>query len=126
MQSFVRLSALASIHPLPVSRLEKRLFARMLTDKTLKRKLPAEIAEIVEDDLFDHYWAPTAKSWERVDDLWRRKHPALYWERFMTENAMRAWGTLAVSCNCQRHTTTAMPLELIVDVAITRTASALS
>ncbi|KAF2140455.1 uncharacterized protein K452DRAFT_359533 [Aplosporella prunicola CBS 121167] len=80
-----------------VSRLEKRLFARMLTNKTLKRKLPAEIAEIVEDDLFDHYWAPTAKSWERVDDLWRRKHPALYWERFMTENAMRAWGTLADS-----------------------------
>ena len=83
---------------LGVIRLEKRTFARMLVGRTAGRRLPTELAALVEDHLFEHYWAQTtAKSWDRTDALWRERHPALYWERYMTEDAVRTWCKLAVS-----------------------------
>ncbi|KAL1627641.1 hypothetical protein SLS56_006262 [Neofusicoccum ribis] len=85
---------------LGVIRLEKRTFARMLVGRAAGCRLPTELAALIEDRLFEHYWAQTtAKSWDRTDALWRERHPALYWERYMTEDAVRTWCKLAESLN---------------------------
>lgn len=68
----------------------------MLATKTTGHALPTELIEIVVEHLHEHYWTSTNKSWERTDALWREGHPGLYWERYMTEDTLRAWCKLAV------------------------------
>ncbi|EKG21929.1 hypothetical protein MPH_00849 [Macrophomina phaseolina MS6] len=81
---------------LGVLRLQKRGFVQMLVRKTIGHLLPTDLTVIIEDDLFKNYWARTVKTWERTDGLWKEGHPGLYWERYMTEDALRAWCKLAV------------------------------
>ncbi|KAH7061454.1 hypothetical protein B0J12DRAFT_725021 [Macrophomina phaseolina] len=84
---------------LGVLRLQKRGFVQMLVRKTIGHLLPTDLTVIIEDDLFENYWARTAKTWERTDGLWKEGHPGLYWERYMTEDALRAWCKLADTLN---------------------------